>query len=554
MLAHRLALRRRTLFSAITGHTYRTVATDATKPYYLTTPIFYPNAVPHIGHLHSLVVADIFARFQRLLNSGRPVRFLAGTDEHGLKLQRAAQAKGLPPKEFCDQLSLQFRKLGEKAHISNTVFMRTTQNEHHNAVEDVWRKLDAKCLIYKGKYSGWYSVTDECFYTPTQIGPSPTNPDVMVSLETGAVVEWSEEENYMFRLSQFRQSLLDHYSAPENSNTIFPPQHHAHIVQILQEPLEDLSISRPRDRLEWGVQVPDDPTQTVYVWFDALLVYLSGIGYPWNGGSGLTEGWPVNLQIIGKDILRFHAIYLPAILQALGLPLQQQLLAHAHWTVEQKKMSKSLGNVADPFEAIDEFGIDVVRYYLARVGGRFRDDVDWSRSELNKYQKELRSLLGNFLLRITSPKIQSRIASFTPSPTSVIPTSSPIHALIQSTSQLPSQYHSSLSALELSDSVGHIANVLRVANKVIADISPWNAQQCSVEEAKALWDASLECLRVVGTCLQPVTPETAGRLLGSIGVREEGRGWKDVEGTDGVGGEKLGKVGRVGEIEGVKLF
>lgn len=205
----------------------------------------------------------------------------------------------------------------------------------------------------------------------------------------------------MFRLASFREALHSYYSAPESSQSIFPPQHHAHILQILSGPLEDLSISRPRSRLQWGIQVPGDPTQTIYVWFDALLVYLSGIGYPWEGiqsqnNGGWAVGWPVSLQIIGKDILRyaisslacrrvltcrqssFHAIYLPAILKALGLPLQLRLLAHAHWTVEQKKMSKSLGNVADPFEAIQEFGVDIVRYYLARVGGRFRDDVGTS--------------------------------------------------------------------------------------------------------------------------------------------------------------------------------
>jgi methionyl-tRNA synthetase len=236
------------------------------------------------------------------------------------------------------------------------------------------RALDAKGLIYKGDYSGWYSITDECFYTDAQVttGPSSTTTTpVTVSIETGAVVEWHNEQNYMFKLSQFQPSLLAHYSS---NNTIFPPQHHTHVVQILSEPLEDLSISRPRARLSWGVQVPGDPDHTIYVWFDALMVYLSGMGYPWKG-DGLREGWPVDLQVIGKDILRFHAIYLPAILQALELPLQKQLLAHAHWTTEQKKMSKSLGNVADPFEAIEEFGVDVVRFYLARIGGRFRDDV-----------------------------------------------------------------------------------------------------------------------------------------------------------------------------------
>ena len=220
----------------------------------------------------------------------------------------------------------------------------------------------------------------------------------MISLETGSSVEWQEEKNYMLRLSEFQSALLDHYQAASHSNIIFPPHHQSHIIDILSEPLEDLSVSRPRSRLSWGVPVPTDPDQTVYVWIDALLAYLSGRQYPWNTSaeheSPATYGWPVDLQVIGKDILRcafppvpisrpltyiskgsFHAIYFPALLLALDLPLPRRLLSHAHWTVGQKKMSKSRGNIVDPFEAIDAFGIDVVRYYLARVGGRFRDDV-----------------------------------------------------------------------------------------------------------------------------------------------------------------------------------
>ncbi|KAF8887618.1 Methionyl/Leucyl tRNA synthetase [Infundibulicybe gibba] len=277
------------------------------KPYYITTPIFYPNAVPHIGHLYSLVIADIFARFQRLRGTERPVHFLAGMDEHGLKIQKAAQAKDMQPSAFCDELSGQFSLLAESAGVSNTCFMRTTSREHHETVAEVWRRLDAKGLIYKGDYSGWYSITDECFYTNSQVAQTPSqgaSPSTTVSTETGSVVEWQNEQNYMFRLSSFQKPLLTHYGSPANGGIIHPPQHHTHIVQILQSgPLTDLSISRPRSRLEWGVQVPGDPEQTVYVWFDALLVYLTGRGFPWSA-NGKKEGWPVDLQVIGKDILR----------------------------------------------------------------------------------------------------------------------------------------------------------------------------------------------------------------------------------------------------------
>lgn len=270
----------------------------------------------------------------------------------------------------------------------------------------------AKGYIYKGSYSGWYSVTDECFYTDSEVtqvtfpsassisaSASTSTPDVLhtISIETGSHVEWTEEENYMFRLSAFRKGLLQYYTTHELS--IQPQQYREDVLKMLGAGKDDLfsvadiSISRPRSRLEWGIQVPDDTSQTVYVWFDALLIYLTGSGYPWSEGQMEVGLWPADLQVIGKDILRFHALYLPAILRALSappyvsasdsnenslttpFPLSRTILAHAHWTSSQKKMSKSLGNVADPLEAIDKWGIDMVRFYLMRVGGRWRDDV-----------------------------------------------------------------------------------------------------------------------------------------------------------------------------------
>ncbi|KAF8627945.1 hypothetical protein AX17_006098 [Amanita inopinata Kibby_2008] len=532
--------RRLPLFTArcrdLTRYQYRYSSTEAVasieKPYYITTPIFYPNAVPHIGHLYTLVVADIHARYQRLRNPTRPVYFLAGTDEHGLKIQKAAEANGLQPKAFCDQLSAKFRALAEHAQISNTCFMRTTEEAHHETVKDVWGKLHAKGLIYKGNYSGWYSVTDECFYTDAQVHrvtpPKAASP-MTISTETGSVVEWQEETNYMFRLSSFQSALLDHYKAAETANTIFPPHHQAHIVDILSQPLDDLSVSRPRTRLSWGVPVPTDPEQTVYVWFDALLVYLSGIGYPWFSptSNAATAAWPVDLQVVGKDILRFHAIYFPAMLLALDLPLPRRLLAHAHWTVEQKKMSKSLGNVADPFEAIDEYGIDVVRYYLARVGGRFRDDVDWSREQLDKHFKEIQSLLGNLLLRITSNRIKAAAegASQLTLDDVLKDKSSPNALIVELQRALAHDVASSLDQMEIADAVARVVDLLRHANKAITDVAPWKPTT-TADAAYATYLTSIETLRVVGICLQPVMPSVASRLLDALGIPPEERTWE----------------------------
>ncbi|KAG6853220.1 hypothetical protein C0991_005887 [Blastosporella zonata] len=486
---------------------------------------------PHIGHLYSLVIADIFARYRRILEPKRPVIFLAGTDEHGLKIQKAAQAKGLPPAEFCDMLSSRFKRLAEKAQVSNTVFMRTTLPEHHNAVESVWNALMEKGLIYTATYSGWYSITDECFYTEAQIIEDPIKGTI--SRETRSVVEQHTEVNYMFRLSAFRESLVAHYS---NQVHIFPPQHTASILQTLERnPLEDLSISRPSSRLSWGIPVPGDPEQTIYVWFDALLVYLSGIGYPWNGGKGLMEGWPVDLQIIGKDILRFHAVYLPAILLALDLPLQGRLMAHAHWTVDQQKMSKSVGNVADPFEAMEAFGVDVVRFYLSRVGGRFRDDTDWSSTQLEKHDHEIQAQLGNLLMRITSQKIAIRANGAPPLSLLSIHNElqthspqSPIYALLDAIKALPPAMHGMMDALELGEVLDRIMDVLRVANKAINDVRPWH-KDTSTADVFACRVASLEALRVVGICLQPFVPGVAGRLLDALAVSVDERTWAAVD-------------------------
>ncbi|KIK67088.1 hypothetical protein GYMLUDRAFT_257036 [Collybiopsis luxurians FD-317 M1] len=505
------------------------------KPWYITTPIFYPNAVPHIGHLYSLVTADIFARYNSLKNPSRPVLFVTGTDEHGLKIQKAAFDKGLHPKEFCNTISQQFRQLASEADVKFTRFIRTSEEAHYAAVAHIWRQLDDQGLIYKGSYSGWYSITDECFYTEGQVVHVPADADQparSISKETGATVEYSCETNYMFRLSQFREALLKHYTS--NPNCVFPSSHHAHLISILRSPLEDISISRPKSRLSWGIPVPNDSDHTIYVWFDALISYLTGIGYPWSD-SGIRDGWPVDLQIIGKDIVRFHSIYLPAILLALQLPLQRQILAHAHWTSSQKKMSKSLGNTTDPFQAIEEFGIDSIRYYLAKVGGRFQDDVDWSHVQVAKHDKELQALLGNLFLRVTSSAITSRMAP--ECSTADKKQFSPLNAALESLQANVSTY---LDKMDVAEALETIINVLRIANKCLTDATPWRS---SPEVARASYDSCLEALRVSGICLQPFIPRAAGKLLDALGVSSVERSWNH------------GATGTVGTVaEGMRLF
>ncbi|KAF9445263.1 hypothetical protein P691DRAFT_710598 [Macrolepiota fuliginosa MF-IS2] len=540
------------------------------KPYYVTTPIFYPNAAPHIGHLHSLVTGDIFARFNRIAHPTKPVNYLTGTDEHGLKIQKAAAAAGKPPREFCDELSQRFKALAEAAHIGSTTFSRTSDPKHHKAVEHVWNELKARRLIHKTTYSGWYSITDECFYTPLQVtrAPTPENPDAHIAISTGSAVEWHQEENYIFRLGAFRQQLLQHYT--KHQNAVYPPQYHADVVQSLRaaieeggegEGLEELSISRPRERLSWGVQVPEDRSQTVYVWFDALLVYLSGVGYPDAETAGIPAPWPPNLQVIGKDILRFHAIYLPAMLIALDLPLSRQILVHAHWTVDQKKMSKSIGNVADPIEAISEHGVDIVRWYLARVGGRWRADVDWSKPQLEKHSREIQSMLGNYFLRVTSPKLVARAATAPHLSLKSIKKhyatrddelSKALNHLLDLQRETPLKVRQEMENLEVAEALQHLTELMRVANKILTDIAPWQ-KSTPVELVYATYATAIETLRVLGICLQPFIPSTAERLLDALGLEKgSGRTWHSAESLGGSIEDERAKG--VGEVIGTRLF
>ncbi|KAG1818541.1 tRNA synthetases class I (M)-domain-containing protein [Suillus subaureus] len=515
------------------------IDTSISKPFYITTPIFYPNAAPHIGHLYSLVTADIFARFTCISEPDRLVHFLTGTDEHGLKIQKAAKDRGIEPSVLCDALSEQFRRLGTRANISNTVFLRTTEARHREAVEHVWRDLAAQDLIYKGTYSGWYSISDECFYTDSQIThpPSSLTP---ISIETGSAVEWSSESNYKFRLSSFRDRLLDYYTS--NPKSIYPSAHRERLIQTLKdEPLDDLSISRPRERLSWGIPVPGDMSHTMYVWFDALTVYLTGVGFPAERQGSV---WPPNIQVIGKDIVRFHALYLPAMLLAMGMPLSHTLLAHAHWTAQQRKMSKSIGNVADPFDAMDTWGVDAVRFYMARVGGRFRDDVDWSPEQLEKHADEIRSLLGNFFLRITSRTIRKRVAS--------APQFTFVQLLDQSLDGPNGRVEQCMEKFEVGDALDAIILVLREVRSLFISCSTLLTRfkgercintHCALVDAKSLLMLR-EFLRVTGICLQPFIPEAAHNLLDALGVPKAERSMDFTA---------VGK-GNVGEVKGVKLF
>ena len=363
-------------------------------------------SAPHVGHLYSLVLTDIIKRWQVL--KGRNAILCTGTDEHGMKIQQAAAKAKTAPKEFCDLTAETFKNLAKRAEISNDHFVRTTDEGHKAAVQYFWTMLKEKGHIYESKHEGWYCVSDETYYPETTIEKrlDPfTGRTFMASQETGKEVEWTSERNYHFRLSRFKDRLLNFYKA--NPEFVVPQSRMKDVIKWVSEGLEDLSISRPVERLAWGVRVPDDESQTIYVWLDALINYITKAGYPFTPGKESEGGWPANVQVIGKDIVRFHCIYWPAFLMAVNVEPPTQILTHAHWTLGHEKMAKSTGNVVDPFFAIDRFGVDLMRYYLAHDGGIANDSDYGNHLIVERYKKGLQGGLGNLVSRVTRSKLWS---------------------------------------------------------------------------------------------------------------------------------------------------
>ena len=354
---------------------------------YYTTPIYYVNDTPHIGHAYTSVAADVLARFARL--DGHTVKFLTGTDEHGQKVEKSAQQKGMSTKEFVDKVSPSFRKMGDVLHLTNDDFIRTTEARHIQSAQALWLKIEAAGYIYKGSYAGWYSVRDEAYYQESELinGKAPT----------GAPVEWVQEPSYFFKLSVFQEKLLEFYD--NHPDAVGPTSRRNEVISFVKSGLKDLSISR--STFHWGVPVPTDPDHVMYVWMDALSNYITALGYP-DDTEEMRTFWPKAIHLVGKDILRFHCVYWHAFLMAAGLPLPKKVFAHGWWTNEGEKISKSLGNVIDPFELVETYGVDQVRYFLIREVP-FGSDGDFSKKALvGRINSDLANDYGNLVQRVLS--------------------------------------------------------------------------------------------------------------------------------------------------------
>ena len=475
--------------------------------FYITTPIYYVNDVPHIGHAYTTIAADVLARWRRLI--GEEVFFLTGLDEHGQKVQQAAAKAGVPPQEHCDRLTPQFRTLWQKLAISNDGFIRTTDGRHQAVVQRFLQELYDKQLIYRAEYTGWYCTFDERFWTEKDVDNGRC-PDCQ------RPVEQLSESNYFFRMGQFQQRLLDHLEA--NPTFIRPESRRNEVLGFLQKPLEDLSISRPKSRLSWGIELPFDADYVTYVWFDALVNYVSALEYLPPQPS-VDRWWPATVHLVGKDILTTHAVYWSTMLMALEISLPHAIFAHGWWTVDGEKMSKSRGNVVDPYAVVDRFGADAFRYFLLREIP-FGQDGDFSHeSFVGRINADLANGLGNLLSRtVTLIQRFCHGAVPAPDPSSITGLETDLQAAAESLMQKTLSHH--LRRIEFNRTLEAIWGLVQLGNQYIDKTAPWVLAK-NPDDAQRLHTVlfhAAETLRFLCLAVYPFMPDTAQEMARQLGL------------------------------------
>ena len=480
-----------------------------TPTYYITTPIFYPNGVPHIGHAYTALASDVLARFERL--DGKDVFFLTGTDEHGLKMQQAAAAEGLSPKALADRNSARFREMMTALGVSHDDFIRTSEKRHYRASEEIWRRMRQAGDIYLDKYAGWYSVRQEAYFdeAETTVGPDGVRREPL-----GSEVQWVEEESYFFRLSAYRERLLAHYEA--NPDFVGPRERRNEVASFVKAGLKDLSISRTT--FDWGVPVPDDPKHVMYVWVDALTNYLTGVGFP-DEEAPLWRFWPADLHVIGKDILRFHAVYWPAFLMSAGIALPKRVYAHGFLYNRGEKMSKSVGNVVDPFAIAAHYGVDPVRYFFLREVP-FGQDGSFSHDAIvNRTNADLANDLGNLAQRSLS-MIGRYAGGSVPQPG---PLTGADDALLAAADGLYGRARAAMSEQAIHQMLAAIWQVVADANRYFAAQEPWALRRSDPARMATVLYVTAEVVRQVAILVQPVMPRSAARLLDQLAIPAETR-------------------------------
>ncbi len=480
------------------------------EAYYITTPIYYVNDKPHIGHAYTTLACDVIARFMRL--DGRDVMFMTGTDEHGQKVAQSAEAAGIDPLAFCDRVSQNFRDLTPLMNFSNDGFIRTTEERHTKACQAIWQAMVDSGDIYLDSYAGWYSVRDEAFYGEDELVDGP-NGEKMSPF--GAPAEWVEEPSYFFRLSQWRDRLLAYYD--EDPNRILPISRRNEVLSFVKGELRDLSISRTS--FDWGVPVPGDDKHIMYVWFDALTNYLTAVGYPDTEDESFKTYWPADVHMVGKDILRFHAAYWPAFLMSAGLAPPKRIFAHGWWTVEGQKMSKSLGNFIPPHDMVEKYGLDQTRYFMMRELP-FGNDGNFSHTAMvNRMNSDLANDFGNLAQRVLS-MINKNCEGLVPSPGLLTVDDG---ALLVPARELVDKMRARIDVQAIHLSLAALWDVVGEANRYVDTQAPWALKKTDPERMATVLYVLAEVIRQLALLAQPVVPEAAARMLDQLAVPEDQR-------------------------------
>lgn len=479
-------------------------------PFYITTAIAYPNGKPHIGHAYELIATDALARFQRL--DGRDVFFLTGTDEHGQKMQQTARAEGMDPQQLANRNSDEFQAMGKLLNASNDDFIRTTQPRHHETSQNIWNLMADAGDIYKDSYAGWYSVRDEAYY---QENETELRADGVRYGPQGTPVEWVEEASYFFKLSEYQDRLLKHYE--ENPDFIGPAERRNEVISFVKSGLKDLSISRTT--FDWGIKVPNDPSHVMYVWVDALTNYITATGYIEDRNNPRAKYWPADLHVIGKDIIRFHAVYWPAFLMSAKLPLPKRVYAHGFLLNKGEKMSKSLGNVVDPVNLVNHFGLDQVRYFFLREVS-FGQDGSYSEEAIGtRINSDLANGIGNLASRSLSMIVKNCDGK--------IPECGPLtdedKALLAQADALLASTREDMGKQLIHRALASIIAVVSETDRYFASQEPWALKKTDPARMATVLYVTADVVRQISILLQPFMPESSGKLLDLIAIPSDKR-------------------------------
>ena len=476
--------------------------------FYITTPIYYPSGKPHMGHAYSSIIADVFARFKRLENFN--VYFLTGTDEHGLKIQREAKKNNKDPKIFCDELSDTFKNLTKTLNLSNNDFIRTTEKRHYESVNEIWKRLEKSGDIYLDKYSGWYSVSDEAYYDDDEI---LNENGIRKSKSSGSKVEWVEEESYFFKLSAWQNKLIKFYE--NNPKFILPESRKKEVINFVKKGLKDLSVSRTS--FSWGIPVPNNKKHVIYVWLDALTNYISALKFPNTNDKLYQEFWPADLHVIGKDILRFHAIYWPAFLLAANLEAPKRVYGHGWILSDEKKMSKSLGNILDPLEIIKNYGIDQLRYYLIKEVSLGNDGSISLENLRNCINNDLANNFGNLCQRVFS-FVEKNCNSKIPKPENYDDRDNELMNDILN--KLP-KLKQMMDNQELNSYVKEVINFSFNSNKYFNDLEPWKLKKSNLSRMNTVLYCILNQIKSISILLYPIMPNSIEKTIKLMSLKKD---------------------------------